>query len=425
MSATRQAFLPAPTLPLVYFGGAHVALAAAASTLVIWPDLPGAFHYHPRMIAVIHLVTLGWISASILGAFYIVAPLALGMPFAARTPDVVACALFWAGAATMVTGFWRADYAVVGAASLAVIAAIGIVALRAIRGLRVARLPIGVSLHVALAFANILGAGLIGAGLAAGRTYGLVTWSPLALANAHAHAAVLGWAVMMILGLSYRLVPMFLPAAMPRGRGLVWSAVLLEIGTVGLVWSIASGGSPLVWSLVVVGAIVAFVHQVRRILGDRRPRPAGLAGRNWPMWQTHVALMYLAAAAGMGVCLAAELAPPSWIWAYGVAGLVGFVAQMVVGIQGRLLPLHAWYRAMAMRDGAPPPRAVHGLHDSRLAAAVMLLWTGAVPGLAIGLTRQTHALIAGSASLLLVATALQAVHMTRIARRAGRPLAAA
>ena len=35
------------------------------------------------------------------------------------------------------------------------------------------------------------------------------------------------------------------------------------------------------------------------------------------------------------------------MWIYGVAGLVGFLAQMVAGVQGRLVPLYAWYRASA------------------------------------------------------------------------------
>ena len=32
--------------------------------------------------------------------------------------------------------------------------------------------------------------------------------------------------------------------------------------------------------------------------------------------------------------------------AYGVVGLVGFLGQMVVGMQARLVPLLAWYRAL-------------------------------------------------------------------------------
>ena len=141
ISPGRAALLPDATLPLVYFAGAHLALALAAVLLLVDPDLPGAFHYHPRMIAVVHLVTLGWISSSILGAFYIVAPLAFGMPFAARRADALACVSFWTGTLGMVLGFWWAAYAVVGLASLAVLAAVAIVAVRAIRGLRAARMP--------------------------------------------------------------------------------------------------------------------------------------------------------------------------------------------------------------------------------------------------------------------------------------------
>ena len=44
----RRALLPAPTLPLVYFGGAHVALAMAFSMLALDPGIPGAFHFQPR-----------------------------------------------------------------------------------------------------------------------------------------------------------------------------------------------------------------------------------------------------------------------------------------------------------------------------------------------------------------------------------------
>jgi hypothetical protein len=422
MSDTRRALLPAPALPLVYFAGAHVALLLACAVLVLDPALPGAFHYHPRFIAVIHLVTLGWISASILGAFYIVAPLAFGMPFAARALDGGACGLFWVGTAAMVAGFWRADYASVGVASVAVLAAILIVAVRAWHGLATARLPLGVSLHVALAFFNMVVAGSLGLVLALGRGTWLAGWSAMAVAAAHAHLAVLGWAVMMIVGISYRLVPMFLPAAMPTGRGLIWSAVLLETGTIGVAWAIASGHTAAPAALLIVGGLGAFLRQVRGILADRRPRPAEMAGRDWSTWQSHAAMLYVAAATAIGVSLATGVAPSAWQWAYGVAGILGFVAQMIVGIQGRLLPLHAWYRAMVARDGAPPSRSAHRLADGRLTLPIFLSWLAAVPVLTVALMGQRHAWIAAAAALLLASTLLQAFHMVLIARRAMQPL---
>lgn len=417
MSPGRAALLPAPTLPLTYFAGAHVSLAAACTLLLAMPDLPGAFHYHPRSIALIHLVTLGWISASILGAFYIVAPLAFGMPFPARQGDAVACGVFWAGTAGMVGGFWHADYRVVGVAAVGVLAALAFVAVRALAGLRAARLPVGVSLHVALAFANVVSAGAFGLLVAYGKATGAITWSPLAIAGAHAHLAVLGWGVMMIVGVSYRLVPMFLPAAMPTGRGLLWSALLLEGGTVGIVVALLTTTTPWPGGLALLGGLGAFMREVRGILGNRRPRPAEMVGRDWSTWQTHVAMLYLLVALVTGVLTAASPSP-ALTWIYGTAGIVGFVAQMVVGIQGRLLPLHAWYREMRRLDGEPPPRTTHRLAAPRLALAVFLLWAVAVPLLAGGLARQQTGAIASAAATLLVATALQATHMVVMVRRA-------
>jgi hypothetical protein len=424
LSPARAALLPDATLPLAHFAGAHAALALAAAVLVVQPDLPGAFHCHPRMIAVIHLVTLGWITGSILGAFSIVAPLAFGMPFRARTADRVACVAFWAGTTGMVCGFWRADYRLVGLASLGVLAGIGVVAARPLAGLRTARLPHGVSLHVALAFGNVLAAGTLGGVLALGRVLGVFTWPPLAAAAAHAHLAVLGWGVMMIMGVSYRLVPMFLPAAMPIGAGLLISALLLEAGTLGLAWALLHGRGALAWALVILAAFAAFFRQVRRILGDRRSRPAEMQGRDWATWQTHVALAYMPIAAGLGLWLVTTRSSPVPLtWAYGVAGLLGFVAQMIVGIQGRLWPLHAWYRAMTRLGGEQPPRSVHRLNDGRLTLAIFLLWLVAVPLLAVGLMTVWPVAIAAAATMLLASTVLQASHMALIMRRAtGHPL---
>lgn len=421
MSPARAAMLPDATLPLVHFAGAHVALGMAAMLLLVHPDMPGAFHYHPRMIAVIHLITLGWISGSILGAFYIVAPLAFGMPFRVRAADRVACASFWVGAAGMVWGFWLADYQLVGLASAGVLVGIGVVAARALAGLRTARLPAGVSLHLALAFANVVAAGTLGAVLATGRVLGLVTWSPLAAAAAHAHLAVLGWGVMMIMGVSYRLVPMFLPAAMPTGAGLVASALLLEAGTIGLACALLHGDGTAVWAVIILAAFAAFFRQVRNILGARRPRPVEMHGRDWATWQTHVALVYMPVAAGLGLWLVMARPPTAVTWAYGVTGVLGFVAQMVVGIQGRLLPLHAWYRAMARLGGEPPPQSTHRLADGRLTLVIFLLWFVAVPLLTVGLMTAWPAAIGAAAAMLLASTVLQAGHMALIVRRAAAP----
>ena len=410
--------LPSPTLPLVYVAGAHGCLMAALGVLVANPELPGAFVYHPRALAIVHLVTLGWISGSILGSVYIVAPLALGVPMRAGRIDTLACASFWCGTGAMVAGFWAGRFDVLASAPLLVIGPLVVVGTRVAFGLRGSRLPAGIALHVVLAFTNITAAGVLGFLLALNRVTGALPWSPVALAAAHAHLAVLGWAMMMILGVAYRLIPMFVPAAMPSGGGLAVSAVLLEIGTLGVAGSLAVGASPGPWVAFVVAALIAFSGIVRRTVRDKRARPPDLPPRDWSTWHTHLALVYLSVATVLGVVVAADASSPALLWTYGATGLLGFVVQMVVGIEGRLLPMYAWYRALERGDGVLPERSAHRLIVPRLSLAVLIGWLLGLPVFTAGLAHGMPALISTGAAAMLLGTALNAVHVAVLARRA-------
>ena len=60
--------LPPRLLPILYVALAHIALALAFAAVAADPRAVAGFFYHARMLAVVHLVTLGWITCSILGA---------------------------------------------------------------------------------------------------------------------------------------------------------------------------------------------------------------------------------------------------------------------------------------------------------------------------------------------------------------------
>lgn len=415
----RRARLSSPTVPLIYVAGAHACLATALTALIVNPGLPGAFVYHPRALALVHLVTLGWVSGSILGALYMVMPLAFGVSMPTRRLDCWACLSFWVGAVAMVSGFWHGRYDVVGIGSPLVLLAFAAIGVRVIRGLTEARVPWGVALHVALAFVNVTLAGAAGVLLAVNRLTGLLPGSPLSMAAAHAHLAVLGWAMMMIIGVAYRLIPMFVPAAMPSGAGLAASGILLEVGALGVAASLAVGKSALPWLPFVIGALACFVAQVRRIVRNRRPRPLDLPRRDWSTWHTHVALGYLLLAAVLGATVAVGVPSAHTSWAYGSAGVLGFTVQMVLGIGGRLLPVYAWYRSLEQRDGLVPTTSVHALIAPRLSLAVLGSWLGGLPVFTAGLMTGALLPITCGAGAMLIGVLLNAAHVALIFHRAG------
>jgi hypothetical protein len=267
--------MPARWVPLLYFTFAHLCLATALAALVFAPMSLVGFFYHPRMLAVVHLVTLGWISSSILGSIYIVGPLALRMPLPARGPDYAAFAGFAVGVIGMTSHFWLdLPSGMAWGAGLTALA-MSYVAARGIVNLWTAPVPPEARLPVALALLNVIAAAVLGSLLAVDKVSPILKVNHLDAVFAHAHLAALGWGTMMVVGAGYRILPMILPAAMPRGFWAYASGLLLEAGVIGLVWGFFAGGRGIVvaGSLAVAG-IGSFLSRVAgcSAIEGRRPR---------------------------------------------------------------------------------------------------------------------------------------------------------
>jgi hypothetical protein len=79
--------------------------------------------------------------------------------------------------------------------------------------------------------------------------------------------------------------------------------------------------------------------------------------------------------------------------AYGVLGLVGFLGQIVVAMETRLLPMAAWYWAYAGSNYRIAPPSPHAMRDRMLQAVVFAAWTLGVPALAGGMFLESARLV--------------------------------
>jgi len=132
--------IPVQALPLLYLGTAHVSLALACFFAACWPHAVAGFFYHAWLVGLVHLVTLGWISFSILGAMYIVGPLALRMEMSPRTVDYVAYACGVIGLIGMVGHFWIQQYTGMAWSAATIAAGILYMTVRIVASVRHARI---------------------------------------------------------------------------------------------------------------------------------------------------------------------------------------------------------------------------------------------------------------------------------------------
>jgi hypothetical protein len=418
MTPPPRTHLPPRLLPVLYFAAAHVALALAFGVVAVDPRGVSGFFYHARMLGVVHLITLGWITASILGSLYIIGPVALRTWIPATWLDYTAFVLVLIGIVGMVAHFWIEDYA--GMAWSAGTVAFGIIAVgvHVVRCLDTAALPRAVSAHIVLAFVNILSAATTGMLIGFDKVYHFLPGFVLANVFAHAHLAGIGWASMMVVGVAYRLLPMVLPSAMPSGRRVWVSAVLLQAGVTGLFVTLLLG-SPLTWifALIVVAGFGSFISQVVWMLRRPRPCPPGLRRPDPAVLHAGASFASLGIASALGVWLTFAATSPATLHiaiAYGVFGLVGFLAQMVVGMEGRLLPIHAWYWAYANTGYKGPVPSQHEMPWRPGQMLVFLLWLFGVPVLAGGLAFDAIPFVSAAAWCLLAATLIDAANVARI-----------
>src|SRR5262245_20052763 len=111
-------------LPLGYLICAAAAFVVAAAG-VSWlaPELSGHY-YHPRLLALTHAVTLGWITVAIMGASYQLLPVVLERPIWSERLAHWQLAILAVGVTGMVAHFYLGPGS--GLAAAAAVLAVGI-----------------------------------------------------------------------------------------------------------------------------------------------------------------------------------------------------------------------------------------------------------------------------------------------------------
>ncbi|HJZ74308.1 MAG TPA: hypothetical protein VKE51_21370 [Vicinamibacterales bacterium] len=416
--------MPARTLPILYLVTAHVSLAVAFAVAGSWPRAVAGFFYHSWLVGLVHLVTLGWITFSILGAIYIVGPVALRMPIAAKRADYVAYACAAIGLVGMVGHFWIAEYAGMAWAAAAIASAVLFMTGRIVTAVRRALIDRAVKLHIALACVNFWIAASMGLLIAFDKVGHFLPGFVLANVFAHAHLAALGWATMMVLGVGYRLLPMVLASKMPSGRSIYASAVLLELGVLGLFTTLLLRSGSARWcGVLVVAGIGVFAGQVAWMVRHRVLRRVDAHAVDFAVLHAAGAGVSLVLAVALGVALLIRPASVQMLRAaaaYGVFGLLGFLGQMIVAMEARLLPMAAWYWGYAGSDDRVAPPSPHAMRDRTLQAVVFAAWTAGVPALAGGMFLESAALVSAGAWTLFAAVVVAAVDTSFVVGRTFR-----
>lgn len=445
--APALARAPSVTLPLRFVLTGLAALWAGVILLVARPDILASYHYNQYTVAAAHLFVLGFLCSVVMGAMYQLVPVALETRLHSERLARGQFVLHVVGVAGMVWMFWRWDLKQVGhfgsvlAAGVALflynlgrtlrtvprrnVVATGItsaliwLALTVLAGLVVATAKCTYDSVTTLAPAHPLRPML----LALQATAGWVNrFDALAVMHAHAHLGGIGFFILMIVAVSYKLVPMFTLSELQNERRAGAAIGLINLGLAGLFVTIALRSAwKLDAALVIAVGLAVYAVEIRAILRARKRRVLDWGLRHF---LTALGLLGLVTLVGLVLCwpgLPATHLTTQLETVYGWLGLSGVVTLTVLGFLYKIVPFQIWYHRYAPHVGRSRVPSLADLYSERLQIAGLGLVLAGLLAAAVGAALGHETVTRGGGLVLLGGLAVFTVNLGLMFRHFWRP----
>jgi hypothetical protein len=327
----------AAVLPPCFF---VVALAFFATALVTAPFVAGelsAHFYQSHVLALTHMLTVGWISMVIVGVLYRYVPAIAKQPLPFPPLAIAQALSFTGGAVALVIGFWHGDWTTTAVAATTLLGSAML--LGANLWPLVLRAPShGVAeVGIALATGFLVAAATLGTLFAIDKQVPLLGGSLLTNLGAHAHLAAVGWVGITICALSFRFLPAFLMADVQMPDAARTQVLTLAVAVSVLALTLLTRSKMAVGAAVAVaGALLAYlVLLVRMMMSHRMPI-------DWTARHAAAAAAWLTASV-VAACTLAWIGADDELGtrvatAYGAAGLLGWMSNLIIGMSYKLFP---------------------------------------------------------------------------------------
>jgi hypothetical protein len=383
---------PSTKLPLAFMLMGLTAVSIGVCWLIASPPLLATYHYNQFVIAATHLFVLGWICSIVMGAMYQLVPVALETKLYSERLARVQFVCHAVGFAGMVWMFKAWNLKQVGhfgsVMALGVILFVYNIARTLLKAPKwtvtasaIAAALAWLSLTVTLGLFMVAGKcfyDLIDAppvsGPFAGLEHGIknigqfmTRFDAISTMHAHAHLGGIGFFTMLIVGVSYKLIPMFTLSEIQNRLRAALSVALLNLGLAGsFVTILLRSPWKLAFAVVVILALALYGIELAAILRARKRRTL-----DWGLKMFLTAVASLAPLCILALVLSWPGLPANPFTGqlenlYGFLGLVGVISFALIGMLYKIIPFLVWFGIYSKKVGLAKVPALADLYSERL-----------------------------------------------------------
>lgn len=397
----------------------YAALAFLAATVLLFTR-PGAFsghYFQPHVLAITHIMALGWGTMVILGASHQLLPVLVERKLYSTTLAYLSFLLTATGIPLLVWAFyffnlgWPAQYGAslvnAGVLLFLINVAMSVVKSKSENVQAVFMLTAAIWLVLTTVTGGLLVFNF---------TWDLLPRDSLHYLSLHAHLGIVGWFLLLVTGVGSRLIPMFLISKYDNPK-MLWSIYLLiNCGLIAFVFIFLNTARPLLYLLPVASiaiAILLFGIYCRRSYRERIRRRVD---EEMKISLLSVAMMVLPLVflVSIIVMLLFLSTNTRLVLAYGFTVFFGWLTAIILGMTFKTLPFIVWnkiYHAKAGSGKTPNPK---DLFSAGIFTGMAFLFITGFVCFAVGIVIMNGIILNAGALLLLACAFLYNVNVFKL-----------
>ncbi|TZF85052.1 cytochrome C oxidase subunit I [Pedobacter sp. BS3] len=392
-------------LPFYLYAG--IAYLAATVVLLFSTPVFTGHYFHPQIAAITHIMALGWGTMIILGAGHQLVPVLIEGKLFSNTLAYLSFVTAGAGIPLLVYSFyifnmgWLAQTGaiLINAAVLSFLVNIWVSTARSKAD----------SVHAVFVFTATLWlfiTTLIGVFLVYNFTRNILPENSLYYLSLHAHIGIVGWFLLLVIGVASRLIPMFLISKYSHPKTLWIIYYLINAGLLAFIIIFFYGFSPALYLMPVAAIAAALVLFARYCYRAYKQRIRKQTDEQVKISLLAVLMMLLPILFLVVVITLLLVATNTrLVLAYGFSVFFGWLTAIVLGMTFKTLPFIVWNKVYHDKAGLGKTPNPKDLFSSRLFTVMGITYLAGF-GLFIAGILLANALLLRTAALLLLLTAI-------------------
>lgn len=417
LNSIASAYSPPFRIVVKYFISATVSFVLMNFLLMINYNDVNGHHFQPKILSITHIATLGFITMIIFGAMFQLVPVVLEVKLFSTLLAEIQFWIYAFGVIGLVYKFWYFGSELsFTLPAIFLNIAMFIFAFNIIASMiKVKNWNMTGTFLTAAIFWLIVTA-IAGILLGVNLDHPYIKLNHLHYLKLHANVALIGWVTMVIMGVSFKLIPMF---TLSHGYELTlakWAFALINLGLLGINWIMHyadTGTYNLIFGIVITIGLILYLIQIYFIFKKRVRKKLDIGLK---FSAVSFFMLGLSTLLGFSFLFIEYENITNLTLVYGFMIIVAYISTLIVGQMYKIVPFLVWYHKYSSKVGIEKVPMLKEMFSEKLAELNLYLMLVGIIISVLSFLSQINILLLIGFVLLFISSVIFSFNMIKVLR---------